>query len=170
MSPEVEDPLAALRRANDAYAKGFALGELPMRARTDLTILACGDSRMDPAHFLSLEAGAAYVFRNAGGRVTDDFLRLLLITQVLGCRRVMVIHHTDCGLNRFTNDGLHARIQKELGLDSSHVDFLPYADLEQSVRDDVATLRNSSVVRNDVSITGHVYDVKSGRMHDVPTS
>ena len=161
--------MAVFRRANDAYAQGFAKGELPMRARTDVAIVTCIDSRVDPAHFLSLDEGAAYVFRNAGGRITDDVLRSLLITQVLGCRRVMVIHHTECGLNRFTNDGLRERIHQELGLDASQVDFLPYADLEQSARDDVARLRDSSAIRKDVSITGHVYDVKSGRMHDVTT-
>ncbi|MGA7923982.1 MAG: carbonic anhydrase, partial [Thermoplasmata archaeon] len=88
----------------------------------------------------------------------------------LGCRRYMVIHHTECGLNRATNDGLRERVQKELGLDASQVDFLAYDDLDQSVRDDVARLQNSSLTRRDVSVTGHVYDVKSGRLRDVTTS
>ncbi len=162
--------MAAFRRANDVYAQSFAKGGLPIRARTDVTIITCVDSRVDPAHFLTLDEGAAYVFRSSGGRVTDDFIRTVLITQLLGCRRYMVIHHTDCGLNQFTNEGLRDRIQKELGLDASQVDFLPYDNLEQSVRDDVARLRNSSAMRKDVSVTGHVYDVKSGRMREVATS
>lgn len=169
MSPDSNDPVASFVRANDAYASRFSKGELAMRSKTGVTILTCGDSRVDPAHFLSLPEGEAYVFRNAGGRVTDDFLRLFFITQMLGSRRLMVIHHTDCGLNRFTNQVLHERTRKELGLDSSGTDFLPYTDLEQSVRDDVARLRSSPSVHKDVVITGHVYDVKSGRMTDVTT-
>lgn len=169
MTPDSSDPASSLVSANEAYAKRFAKGELGMRSKSGVTILTCADSRVDPAHFLSLPEGEAYVFRNAGGRVTDDFLRLFFITQVLGSRRVMVIHHTDCGLNRFTNETLYERIRKELGLDASSTDFLPYADLEQSVRDDVTHLRTSPKVRKDVQITGHIYDVKTGRITEVPT-
>ena len=167
MSTDSTDPIDPFVRANEAYASKFAKGDLAMRSKTGVTILTCGDSRVDPAHFLSLPEGEAYIFRNAGGRVTDDFLRLFFITQMLGSRRVMVIHHTDCGLNRFSNQVLHERMGKELGLDSSGTDFLPFTDLDQSVRDDVARLRNSPSVRKDVLITGHVYDVKSGRMTGV---
>ncbi len=167
MSPDATDAVDSFLRANEAYASKFAKGDLAMRCRTGVTVLTCGDSRVDPAHFLGLPEGEAYVFRNAGGRVTDDFLRLFFITQMLGSRRVMVIHHTDCGLNRFSNQVLHDRTRSELGLDSSGIDFLPYTDLEQSVRDDVARLQTSPSVRKDVLVTGHVYDVKTGRMTDV---
>ena len=155
------------RRENAAYALRFNEGDLQMRPKTDILILTCMDSRVDPAHFLSLDNGTAFVYRNAGGRVTDDLLRSALLSQVLGCRRIMVIHHTDCGLNRFTNGALRERVEKELELDASHIDFLPYVDLEQSVRDDVSLLRKAAAIRNEVSITGHIYDVKNGRMSDV---
>lgn len=167
MSPDPTDPVESFVRANETYASKFNKGDLAMRCKTGVTVLTCGDSRVDPAYFLSLPEGEAYVFRNAGGRVTDDFLRLLFITQMLGSRRVMVIHHTDCGLNRFSNQVLHDRIRTELGLDASGTDFLPYTDIEQSVRDDVARLRTSPSVRKDVHVTGHIYDVKSGRMTEV---
>ena len=164
------DPVSSFVRANEEYASRFAKGELTMRSKTGVTILTCADPRVDPAHFLSLPEGEAYVFRNAGGRVTDDFLRLLFITQMLGSRRVMVIHHTDCGAIRFTNEELRERVRKETGLDASSTDFLTSPDLEQSVRDDVTRLRTSPHVRKDVLTSGHVYDVKSGRMTEVPTA
>ena len=167
MPPDATDPVSSFVRANEAYASKFAKGDLAMRSKTGVTILTCGDSRVDPAYFLGLPEGEAYIFRNAGGRVTDDFLRLFFITQMLGSRRVLVIHHTDCGLNRFSNQVIHDRTRNELGLDSSGTDFLPYTDLDQSVRDDVARLRSSPSVRKDVLITGYVYDVKSGRMTEV---
>ena len=167
MPPDSSDPVPSFVRANEAYASKFAKGDLAMRAKTGVTILTCGDSRVDPAHFLGLPEGEAYIFRNAGGRVTDDFLRLFFITQMLGSRRVMIIHHTDCGLNRFSNQVIHERTRNELGLDSSGTDFLPYTDLDQSVRDDVTRLRSSPSVRKDVVISGYVYDVRSGRMTEV---
>ncbi|MGA8302699.1 MAG: carbonic anhydrase [Thermoplasmata archaeon] len=165
MSGEIA--MAGFRRANDAYFRGFAKGELPVRAKTDVLIITCVDSRVDPAHFLSLEEGAAYVYRSSGGRVNNDTLRTLLLTQLLGCRRMMVIHHTDCGLSRATNIELRERVQRELELDASKIDFLPFVDLEQSVREDVAWLRSSGGIRGDVIVTGHVYDVRNGLMHDV---
>ena len=169
MAPDATDPVDSFLRANEAYASRFAKGDLAMRSKTGVTILTCGDSRVDPTHFLSLPEGEAYIFRNAGGRVTGDFLRFFFNAQMLGSRRVMVIHHSDCGLNRFSNQVLHERTRNELGLDSSGTDFLPYTDLDQSVRDDVAQLRSSPSVRGDVLVTGHVYDVKSGRMTEVRT-
>lgn len=169
VSSDPPDPVTGFVNANDAYARRFAKGDLPMRPKTGVTLLTCADSRVDPAHFLGLSEGEATVFRNAGGRVTDDFLRMLLITQMLGSRRVMVIHHTDCGLNRFSNPVIHERVRKELGLDASDIDFLPYTDVEQSVRDDVTRLRTSPKVRRDVLVTGHIYDVRTGKMSEVPT-
>ncbi|MGI0070690.1 MAG: beta-class carbonic anhydrase [Thermoplasmata archaeon] len=121
-----------------------------------MTILTCFDPRVDPAHFLSLPEGEAYICRNTGGRVTDDVLRVLYITQMVGSRRVMVIHHTDCGLGQFTNEELRERIRKEGELDATSVDFQPYTDLDQSVRDDVAQLRKSPRMRRDVAISGHI--------------
>jgi carbonic anhydrase len=161
------DPLLEFYRANVAYSRDFAKGDLPLRAKTDVLIITCVDSRVDPAHFLSLREGEAYVYRSSGGRVSNDTVRTLLIAQLLGCRRIMLIRHTECGLDRWSNAELRARVGKELGLDASAVDFLPGRDLDQGVRDAVAWLRRSQFVRSDVDVTGHVYDLKSGRLREV---
>jgi carbonic anhydrase len=126
------------------------------------------DARIDPAKALGLAEGDAHVIRNAGGRASEDALRSLAISQqLLGTREVLVIHHTDCGMVTFSNDDLRAKLRSELGADASGIDFLPFGDLEQSVRDDVSTIRSSPIIRDDVPVHGYVYDVRSGQLRDV---
>jgi carbonic anhydrase len=160
--------LPAILEANRRYAAGFAQGDLPMPPARRLAVLTCMDARIDPAKALGLAAGDAHVVRNAGGRASDDALRSLVISQqLLGTREVLVVHHTDCGMLTFTNDQLRERLREHLGADASGVDFLPFADLEQSVRDDVAAIRASPLVPDDVAVRGFVYDVRSGRLREV---
>ena len=132
-----------------------------------VTILCCVDSRLEPPQFVPKGAGHVWYYRNAGGRVTDDFLRTLLITQLNGCRHVMVIHHTGCGLHAASNARFHERMQQELHVDAGSVDFLPWADLEEGVREDVRKLKQSPFVVREVAVTGHVYDLKAGQLRDV---
>ena len=152
-------------QANEAYARNFQKGNLPMPPARHVAVLTCMDARIDPARVLGLEEGDAHVIRNAGGRASDDAIRSLVISeQLLGTNTVVVIHHTDCGMLTFSNDDLRSKIQQELKADADHIDFLPFKDLEQSVRDDVATLKASPLIPKDVDISGYIYDVKSGRL------
>jgi carbonic anhydrase len=155
--------------ANARYAQGFAKGALPAPPRRRLAVLTCMDARLDPAKALGLEEGDAHVIRNAGGRASDDAIRSLVISHaLLGTRHILVIHHTDCGMMTFTNEALRARLRAELGADASGMDFLPFSDLVESVRADVATLRASPLIPKDIPIDGLIYDVRTGRLERVP--
>ncbi len=162
--PVVDELLAA----NERYAAGFDKGDLPLPPARQVAILFCMDARIDPAKALGLAEGDAHVIRNAGGRASDDALRSLAISQeLLGTREVVVVHHTDCGMLTFTNEQIRQRLRDRLGADASGVDFLPFGDLDQSVRDDVATVRASPLVPDDVAVSGFVYDVRTGRLRRV---
>lgn len=157
--------LSELLESNRRYAAGFKKGALPMPPRKHVAILVCMDARIDPAKVLGLEEGDAHVIRNAGGRASDDAIRSLVISQqLLGTREVLVIHHTDCGMLTFSNDQLRSKVKADLGADASTVDFLPFSDVDQSVKDDVATLRNCPLLLKDAPISGFIYDVKTGRL------
>ena len=153
------------RKANDAYATRFQKGHLPMPPARRVAVLTCMDARLDPAAFLGLAEGDAHVIRNAGGRASEDAIRSLVISeQLLGTNTVVVIHHTDCGMLTFSNTDLRTKLKQELKADADHIDFLPFGDLEQSVRDDVATLKASPLIPENVEISGFIYDVRSGRL------
>src|SRR6059036_3232980 len=154
------------RKANDAYASSFQKGDLPMPPARHVAVLTCMDARLLPARFLGLEEGDAHVIRNAGGRASDDAIRSLAISQqLLGTREVVVIHHVDCGMLTFSNEQLRAKCKDDLGAAAAaeRIDFLPFPDLEQSVRDDVAALRGSPLLRPDTQVAGFVYDVTTGK-------
>ncbi len=157
-----------LLAANERFAERFTAGALPMPPARRLAILACMDARLNPETFLGLAIGDAHVIRNAGGRASDDALRSLIISQrLLGTREVVVIHHTDCGMLTFTNDDLRQRLAAETGADASAIDFLPFADLDESVREDVRRIQASPFIAQDISVSGYVYDVRSGRLREV---
>ena len=159
--PEFQD-------ANARYAAKFDKGDLTAPPRRRVAVLTCMDARLDPARFLGLEEGDAHVIRNAGGRADEDALRSLIISQqMLGTNEVVVIHHTDCGMSSFRNEDLHTKLSDQFGQAAEHIDFLPFADLAQSVRDDVATIRNHPFMAEDVMVTGFIYDVKTGRIEPV---
>ena len=154
--------------ANERYAAGFTKGALPLPPRRQVAVLVCMDARIDPAKVLGLEEGDAHVIRNAGGRASDDAIRSLAISQqLLGTREAVVIHHTDCGMLTFTNEQLRAKLKDELGAEAAGVDFLPFPDLAQSVRDDVAALRRSPLLRPGTAIAGFIYDVTTGKLAPV---
>jgi len=153
------------QKANDAYASSFSKGNLPMPPGRHVAVLTCMDARLDPARFLGLEEGDAHVIRNAGGRASDDAIRSLTISeQLLGTNEVVVIHHTDCGMLTFSNEDLRKKLKQELNADAEHIDFLPFKNLEQSVRDDVATVKNSPFIPKNIEVSGFIYDVRSGRL------
>src|SRR5436309_11487476 len=152
-------------KANEAYAGAFQKGHLPMPPDRRVAVLTCMDARLDPAAFLGLQEGDAHVIRNAGGRASEDAIRSLVISQqLLGTNTVVVIHHTDCGMLTFSNADLRTKLKQELNASADHIDFLPFKDLEQSVRDDVATIKASPLIPKNVEVSGFIYDVKSGRL------
>lgn len=153
--------------ANATYAGDFDKGQLPMPPGRKFAVVACMDARLDPAKALGLEEGDAHVIRNAGGRAADALRSLVISQQLLGTEAVIVLHHTDCGMVTFDNDRLHGIVRDRLGADASDIDFLPFSDLEQSVRDDVEIIRSSSLIPNTVDVTGFVYDVQTGRVHQI---
>lgn len=157
-----------LSTANQQYAAQFSQGDLPMPPARNVAIVTCMDARLHPETFLGINLGDAHVIRNAGGRVSEDAIRSLVISQqLLNTNEIVVLHHTDCGMLTFTNDQLAEIVQEKLGVDVNGRDFLPFPDLDQSVRDDVATLRNSPLISADTPIIGGVYDVHTGQVREV---
>ena len=160
--------LPELLAANERYAADFTKGDLPMPPGRQVSVLVCMDARLHPEKFLGLDEGDAHVIRNAGGRASDDALRSLIISyKLLGTREFVVIHHTDCGMLTFTNDQLRGMLRDDLNADASGIDFLPFSDLDESVRQDVQTIRSSPLIPDDIPVTGFVFDVKSGRLREV---
>jgi carbonic anhydrase len=157
-----------LETANEAYASQFSKGDLPMPPGRRFAVVTCMDARLDPAKFLGLDEGDAHVIRNAGGLVTDDALRSLVISHwLLGTQEAFVIAHTDCGMLTFTNDDLRRKLADEAGADASEVDFHPFGDLDESVRASVRAIAESPLLPDSFSATGYVYDVTSGRLREV---
>lgn len=160
--------LAQMVQDNEVFAGSFDKGELPMPPAKQVAWLVCMDARLHPEKFLGLEIGDAHVIRNAGGRASDDAIRSLVISSnLLGTREFGVVHHTDCGMLTFTNDDLRAKLKDELGADAGDVDFPPFPDLDQSVRDDVERIKSSPLLPKDIKVSGYVYEVESGRLREV---
>jgi carbonic anhydrase len=157
-----------LLHANELYSQSFRMGRLPRSPRLQLAILTCMDSRIDPDRILGLQEGDAHVIRNAGGRASDDAIRSLVISyRLLGTREFLIIHHTDCGMQKITNQQMHEELLHDLGADVSDIDFLPISDPDETVRADVESIRSSPMIRHDISVHGFVFDVSSGRLREV---
>jgi carbonic anhydrase len=156
-----------VKEANKAYAAGFTKGHLPMPPGRKFAVVACMDARLDPAKALGLEEGDAHVIRNAGGRAVDALRSIAISQRLLGTEEVIVVHHTDCGMLTFDNPTMHAKLKDDLGADASDIDFLPFSDVEQSVREDVEMIRNSPLTPPNLPVRGFVYDVKTGAISEV---
>src|SRR3954469_11846655 len=156
-----------LLQANAEYARTFDRGDLPMPPSRKLAILTCMDARIVPSHAFGIQEGEAHVIRNAGGRARDATRSLVISQRLLGTNEIAVIHHTDCGMLTFTNRDLHAKVKQDLDVDSSSIDFLPFSDVEESVREDVAFLLSSPLIPGNIGIRGFVYDVRTGKLNKV---
>ncbi|HYU92854.1 MAG TPA: carbonic anhydrase [Actinomycetota bacterium] len=156
------------RKKNEKYAKDFDKGDKTLAPAYPLVVLTCMDARLQPEVFLGMEIGDAHVIRNAGGRASDDALRSLIISsRLLGTQEYAVIHHTDCGMLTFSNDDLRRKLAADTGRDASHMDFLPFSDVEDSIREDVRRIRDNPFIPPAVEVSGWVYDVKTGKLQEV---
>jgi len=174
--------------ANDNYAKHFGdKGELALPPSRQFAILTCMDARLDPAKYAGLAEGDAHVIRNAGGRASDDAIRSLIIShKLLGTKEWFVIHHTNCGMELFTNEIIRELLAKSLATatvdengwhnvtehggsaEAKYINFLTFKDLKESVTEDVERIRRHPLVANDIPVYGYIYDVKTGRLIEVP--
>ena len=153
--------------ANRTYQESFDKAELPLPPARGLAVVTCIDARIDPAKVLGLEEGDAHVIRNAGGLVTDDALRSLVIShQLLGTQEVMVIDHTDCGMLTFNDAEFEQKLEEETG---RRPEWSPrsFPDLETDVRDSVQRIKESPFIPKKDEVRGFIYDVKTGRLDEV---
>ena len=184
MSKVLDEVLAA----NHRYASEFGdKGKLPMPPGRQFAVLTCMDARLDPAKFAGLSEGDAHVIRNAGGRASDDAIRSLVISyKLLGTSEWFVIHHTDCGMQTFSDDVMRQLLRSSLktarvdasgwhdtgsgggSSEGDHISWLTIANLEQSVTEDVRRIRNHPLVPGDIPIYGYLYDVHTGKLTEVP--
>jgi carbonic anhydrase len=173
--------------ANEQYASAFGTkGKLAVPPARRFAILTCMDARLDPAKYAGLSEGDAHVIRNAGGRASDDAIRSLVISyKLLGTAEWFVIHHSDCGMEFFTNDVMRGLLAQsletaEIGPDGFRdvgsgpgstagdaIDWLTISDREQSVVDDVRRIREHPLVPARIPIYGFVYDVGTGKLEEV---
>lgn len=162
-APNVDDLVAA----NARNAEGFADADLQVAPTRQLAVVACMDSRMDIFQILGLGNGEAHIVRNAGGVITDDVIRSLCLSQrLLGTREIILVHHTDCGLQKVNPDEFKAELEAELGVKPSwSIEAFsdPYADVRQSMQ----RLQVNPFVLHKDHITGFVYDVTDGLIHPV---
>jgi carbonic anhydrase len=184
MSLVLDEVLAA----NQKYVREFGdKGSLAVPPARRFAVLTCMDARLDPAKFAGLSEGDAHVIRNAGGRASDDAIRSLVISyKLLGTREFFVIHHTECGMLFFTNEVIRGLLEKSLetaelkaggyhdigkgpgSREGEFIEWLTIANAEQGVADDVSRIRNHPLVPSTIPIYGYIYDVRSGRLIEVP--
>lgn len=175
--------------ANREYSNNFEKGDLPMPPGRHFAILTCMDARLDPAKYAGLSEGDAHVIRNAGGRASDDAIRSLVISyKLLGTREWFVIHHTDCGMETFTDEimrdllcsslktssvdssGWHDCCEGPGSAEGKYIDWLTIKNQEESVTEDVLRIKNHPLVPGNIPVYGYIYDCKSGKLIEVPSA
>lgn len=176
--------------ANEAYAADFgAKGELALPPARGFAILTCMDARLDPAKYAGLSEGDAHVIRNAGGRASDDAIRSLVISyKLLGTKEWFVIHHSNCGMEFFTDEVMRGLLASSLetaalgaegfydvgtgpgSAEAKYIDWLTISDQAQSVTEDVARIKAHPLVPAGIPVYGYIYDVVTGRLVEVPSA
>jgi len=179
--------LSEVLDANAAYSANFGDKEkLALPPARRFAILTCMDARLDPAKFAGLSEGDAHVIRNAGGRASDDAIRSLVISyKLLGTQEFFVIHHTDCGMEFFSNEVMRNLLKSSLetaeltangfrdvgqgpgSLEGEYIEWLTIKNQRQAVLDDVARIRNHPLVPKSIPVHGYIYDVRSGKLLEV---
>ena len=156
-----------LLRNNERYANSFDKGDLPIPPAKQIAIVTCMDARLSPYVMLGLSEGDAHVIRNAGGVITDDEIRSLMISQrLLGTREVMLIHHTNCGMLTFSEEEVKGQIQQEIGIKPPFA-LEPFTDLEENVRQSIKRIEASPFIPHKESVRGFIYEVETGRLREV---
>ena len=188
MATEQSALLQEVLTANEQYVENFGdKGNLPLPPGRHFAILTCMDARLDPAKYAGLAEGDAHVIRNAGGRASDDAIRSLVIShKLLGTNEWFVIHHTDCGMEYFTDDIIRGLLAKSLatarvdesgwhnvteegGSDEARfIPFLTISNLAGSVVEDVQRIKQHPLVPKNIPVYGYIYEVKTGRLIEVP--
>jgi len=158
-----------VQRANQRFAEDFRLGHLPMPPAKKLAIVACMDARLTIEPALGLKTGDAHIIRNAGGIVTEDAIRSLLISHyLLGTEEWMIVNHTDCGMLTFKDEELLAKLRAQWDTTAvSPVHFHACRDLEDNVRQQIQKVRSHPWVPREIPVRGFIYDVRTGTLNEV---
>ncbi len=152
---------------NESYAGTFDKGDLPIPPARGVAVVTCMDARLSPFAMLGLEEGDAHIIRNAGGVITDDEIRSLVISQrLLGTQEIMLIQHTDCGMLTFSDDEVKQQIQDDVGI-KPHFALESFSDLDENVHQSIARIKASPFIPHKDSTRGFVYDVETGRLREV---
>lgn len=156
-------------KANEEYAKNFQLGDLPIPPSRKLAIIACMDARVTVEDLAGLKTGDAHIIRNAGGIVTEDALRSLIISHhLLGTQEFIIINHTDCGMLTFKDEELRKNLEQSTGTATEiPAHFHAFSDLEENVRNQVRKVKSHPWVPKDIAVRGFIFDVKTGRLNEV---
>lgn len=155
-------------QANEDYSAHFGDRGLAGRAARGLAVVTCMDSRISPLEMLGLHPGDAKILRNAGGRVTGDVLRtLVLAVHLLGVERILVVAHTDCRMTKVTDADVHATIAAESGIDTRSLEFRTIADQRGTLAADVQRIHSSPYLPAGIPVLGGLYDVRTGRIEVV---
>ncbi len=163
--------IAEILLANKDYADNFTLGDLPKPPGRKLAVVACMDARVTIEDILGLKTGDAHIIRNAGGIVTEDALRSLIISHhLLGTQEFMIINHTDCGMMKFQDNDLRAKLQQQTGTAAvSPACFHAFDDLEENIRQQIQKIKTHPWIPEDITVRGFVFDVKTGKLNEVTT-
>ena len=158
-------------RANERYAQSFTLGHLSLPPARKLALVVCMDARLTVEQMLGLKTGDAHIIRNAGGIVTEDALRSLILSHhLLGTQEFMVINHTDCGMLTFKDEDVRAKLHQVTGTATvAPVHFHAFSDLEENVRQQIQKVKSHPWIPNHIPVRGFIYDVRSGRLKEVST-
>ena len=161
------DVIDTLIANNEAFAAGLPGQHLPIEPQRRLVIVTCMDSRLDVFAALGLREGDAHILRNAGGVITDDVIRSIAVSQRrLGTRSVMLIHHTDCGMQKLTDDGFRAELQAATGVAPAFA-IESFTDLDADVRQSILRVRRSEFLLHRDRVRGFVYDVDTHRLREI---
>ena len=158
-----------LLRANEQFVKNFDLGDLAVRPKRRLAVLACMDSRILFERCLGLHPRDAHMIRNAGGIATEDALRSLIVSHhLLDTQEFIIINHTDCGLLKVREDELKKKLTEKMGTSSgAPACFHAFEDLEENVREQMDRVRSHPWIPKQIPVRGFVYDVKTGKLSEV---